>query len=101
MGCGPESQVRNRLRAGGNGIRTLGPPRERVGLARIRIRARKGEPGSLEELYRSYGDRGQESSACRSDEFKIGGSEKFGPRSGYRAFCLASLIASASASRCR
>jgi hypothetical protein len=28
----PESQVRIRLPAGGNGIRTLGPPRERVGL---------------------------------------------------------------------
>jgi hypothetical protein len=88
----PETPPCARLSAGGNGLRTLGPPRERVRLSHKNVSPER-RIGQSRGALSIAGDRGQESSACRSDEFKIGGSEKFGPRSGYRAFCLASCPA--------
>jgi hypothetical protein len=83
----PETPPCARLSAGGNGLRTLGPPRERVRLSHKNVSPER-RTGQSRGALSILGDRGQESSACRSGEFKIRGSEKFGPRSGYRAFCL-------------
>src|SRR3984893_13273831 len=66
----PETPPCARLSAGGNGLRTLGPPRERVRLSHKNVSPER-RTGQSRGALSILGDRGQESSACRSGEFFV------------------------------